>query len=113
MRLIDVGINTSDIEVTSQRDRAEIIESDDDNVWISCPHVKVMSPTDTNEQVPVLHINLSTSRHEPESTRDSCISTYDTGTRETIPQLDGPISLPSRLRRRRLMEHTGIEQVSV
>ena len=28
------------------------------------------------------------------------MSTYDTGTRETIPQLDGPITVPSRLRRR-------------
>ena len=79
-RLIDVGINTSDIEVTLQRDGAEIIELDDDNVQIFCPHVEVMSQTDPNEQVPVLHINLSTSKHDPESTRDSHTSMYDTGT---------------------------------
>ena len=29
-RLIDVGINTSEIEVRSQRDGAEVVESDDD-----------------------------------------------------------------------------------
>ena len=77
MRLIDVGINTSEIEVISQRDGAGLVELGDDNVWISCPHVKVMSPTDTNEQVHVPHINLLTSRYDPES-RGSHMSTYDT-----------------------------------
>ena len=62
-RLIDVGINTSEIEVRSQRDGAEVVKSDEDNVWISCPHVKVMPPTDTIEQVHVPHINLLTSRY--------------------------------------------------
>ena len=45
-RLIDVGINTSEIEVRSQREGAEVVELDEDNVWISCPHVKVTPPTD-------------------------------------------------------------------
>ena len=103
-RLIDVGINTSEIEVRSQRDGAEVVKSDEDNVWISCPHVKVMPPTDTIEQVHVPHINLLTSRYVPGSTRGLCMSTYDIETRETIPQLDGPISVPSRLRRRRKSE---------
>ena len=80
VRLIDVGINTSEIEVRSQRDGAEVVKSDDDNVWISCPHVKVMPLTDANEQVHVPHINLLTSRYVPESTRGSHMSTYDTGT---------------------------------
>ena len=108
-RLIDVGINTSEIEVRSQRDGAEVVESDEDNVQISCPHVEVMPPTDTIEQEHVPHINLSTSRYGPESTRGSCMSTYDIETQETIPQLDGPISVPSRLRRRRTSEHARIE----
>ena len=107
-RFIDVGINTSEIEVRSQRNGAEVIESDN-NVWISCSHVKVMPSTDANEQVHVPHINLSTSRYVPESTRDSHMSTYDIGTQETIPQLDGPISVPSRLRGRRSSEHVRIE----
>ena len=77
-RLIDVGINTSEIEVRSQRNGAEVVKSDDDNVRISCPHVEVMPLTDTNEQVHVCHINLLTSRYDPESTRGSCMSTYDT-----------------------------------
>ena len=108
-RLIDVGINTSEIEVRSQRDGTGVVELDDDNVQISCSHVKVMSPTDANEQVHMPHINLSTSRYVPESTRGSCMSTYDIGTRETILQLDGPISVPSRLRRRRSLECARIE----
>ena len=58
MRLIDVGINTSEIEVRFQRDGAEVVESDDDNVWISCPPVKVVPLTDANEQVHVPHISL-------------------------------------------------------
>ena len=99
-RLIDEGINTSEVDVRSQRGGAEVVELDDDNVWISCPPVKVMPLTDANEQVHVPHISLSTSRYVPKSTRGSCMSTYDTGTQETIPQLDGPISVPSRLRRR-------------
>ena len=111
-RLIDVGINTSEIEVRSQRDGAEIVESDDDNVWISCLHVEIMPLTDANEQVHVPHINLSTSRYVPGSTRGSHMSTYDTGTQETIPQLDGPISVPSRLRRRGSSECTRNESDS-
>ena len=78
VRLIDVGINTSEIEVRSQRDGAGVVESDD-NVQISCPHVEIMPPTDANEQVLVPHISQLTSIYDPESTRGSCMSTYDTG----------------------------------
>ena len=44
--------------------------------------------TDANEQVHVPHINLLTSRYVAESIRGSHMSTYDIGTRETIPQLE-------------------------
>ena len=108
-RFIDIGINTSEIEVISQRDGAEVIKSDDDNVQISCSHVKVTPLTDANEQVHVPHINVSTSKYVPESIRDSHLSTYDIGTWETIPQLDGPLSVPSRLRGRRSSEHARTE----
>ena len=66
VRLIDVGINTSEIEVRTQRDGAEVVESDEDNVWISCPHVKITPLTDAIEQVHVPHIDLLTSRYVPE-----------------------------------------------
>ena len=95
MRLIDVGVNTSEVEVRSQRGGAELVESDEDNVQISCPHVEVTPPTDAIEQIHVPHID---------SSRDSHMSTYDIGTQETIPQLDGPIAVPSRLRRGRILE---------
>ena len=48
-RLIDMGTNTSDIEVSPQRDGAGVIESDDDNVQVSCPHVDVILPSGMNE----------------------------------------------------------------
>ena len=111
-RLIDVGVNISGVEARSQRDGAELVESDEDNVQISCPHVKVLPLTDVMEQVHVPHIDLSTSRYIPESTRDSCMSTYDIGTWEMIPQLDGPIAVPSRLRRERTSEHARMESHS-
>ena len=97
-RLIDVGVNTSGVEVRSQRDGAEMVESDEDNVQISYSHVEVMSLTGTPEQVHLPHLNPSTSRYVPES-------------QETIPQLDGPIAVPSRLRRR-ISEHARIESDS-
>ena len=64
----------------SQRDGAGVVKLDEDNVRISCPHVKVMPPMDINEEVHVPHINLLTSRYVPESTRGSCMTTYNTGT---------------------------------
>ena len=80
VRLIDVGVNTSGVEVRSQRDGAELVELDEDNGQIFCPHIEVTPPTDTIEQVHVPHIDLLTSRHVPESTRGSHMSTYDIGT---------------------------------
>ena len=77
-RVIDIGTNTSDIEVGPQRDGARIVDLDNDDVQVSYPHVKVIPPTGTNEQVHVPHINLSTSRYDPESTRGSHTSTHDT-----------------------------------
>ena len=83
-----------------------------DDVQVSCPHVHVILPTGTNEQVHMPHINLSISRYDPESSRGSHTRTHDTGIQETIPQLDGPISVQSRSRRRRMSENAGIEQES-
>ena len=104
VRLIDVGVNIPEVEVRSQRDGAELVELDDDNVQISCPHVEVLPLTDAIEQIHVPRIDLLTFRYNPESIRDSCMSTYDSGTWKTIPQLDGPIAVPSRLRRGRISE---------
>ena len=110
-RLIDMGTNTSDIEVRPQRDGARVIDSDDDDAQVSCPHVDVILPTGTNEQVHMPHINLSISRYDPESLRGSHTRTHDTRMQEMIPQLDGPVSVQSRSRRR-MSENARIEQES-
>ena len=112
-RVIDIGTNTSDIEVRPQRDGTRIIDLDNDDVQVSYPHVKVVPPTGTDEQIPVSHISPSTSRYDPEVTRSSHASTHDTRVRETIPQLDGPVSVQPILRGRRLLECARIEQDSV
>ena len=67
-RLIDIGTNTSDIEVRPQRHGVRIIDSDDD-IQVSCPHVDVILPSGMNKQTPMPHINLSISRYDPELLR--------------------------------------------
>ena len=87
-----MGTNTSGIEVRPQRDGVRIIDSDDD-VQVSCPHVDVILPSGMNEQMPMPHINLSILRYDPELSRGSHTGTHDTRMQETIPQLDGPVSI--------------------
>ena len=106
--MIDMGTNTSDIEVRPQRDGIRVIDSDD-NAQVSCLVVNVILPTGMSEQVPMPHINLSISGYDPESLRGSHTRTHDTGIQESIPQLDGPVSIPSRTRRR-LSENMRFEQ---
>ena len=106
-----MGTNTSDIEVRPQRDRARVIESDDDNVQVSCPHVDVILPSGVTEQMTMPQINLSISRYDPESLRGSHTRSHDTKIQKTIPQLDGPVSVPSRSRRR-MSENARIKQES-
>ena len=111
-RLIDMGTNTSDIEVRPQREGIRVIDSDDDDddVQVSCPHVDVILPRGMNEQIPMPHINLSISRYDPESLRGSHTRSHDTGM-QMVAQLDGPVSVQSRSRRR-IPENVRIEQES-
>ena len=104
-----MGTNTSDIEVRPQKDGARVIDSDDYDVQVSCPHVDVILPSGMNEQMPMPHINLSISRYDPESLRDSHTRTHDMGIQEMISQLDGPVSVQSRSRRR-MSENARIKQ---
>ena len=106
--MIDMGRNTSDIEVRPQREGIRVIDSDD-NAQVSCLFVNVILPTGMSEQVPMPHINLSISGYVPESLRGSYTRTYLTGIQESIPQLDGPVSIPSRTRRR-LSENMRFQQ---
>ena len=100
----------SDIEVRPQRGGTRVIDSDD-NAQVSCPHVSVILPTGLNEQVPMPHINLSISRYDPESLRGSHTRTHDTGIQEMIQQLNGPVSVYFRSRRK-MSENARIEQES-
>ena len=78
VRMINMGTNTSDIEVTPQRDGSRIMTLEG-NLQASCPLVDVILPTGISKQVPMPHINLSISGHDPESLRSSHIRTQDTG----------------------------------
>ena len=99
--MIDMGTNTSDIEVRPQRDGTRVMTSDD-STQASFPLVNIILPTGMSEQMPMPLINLSISGYEPESLRDSHIRTDHRGIQEnsTISQLDGPVSIPTRDRRR-------------
>ena len=85
-----MGTNTSDVEVTPERDGPKVMTWEG-NAQASCPLVDVILLTGMNEQVPVTHINLPILGYDPESLRGSHIRTQDTGIQEnsTIPQLDG------------------------
>ena len=76
---------------------------------VSCLLVNVIIPTGMNEQGPMPHIYLSISGYDPKSLRGSHTRTHDRGIQEMIPQLDGPVSVPSRTRRR-LSENVRFEQ---
>ena len=110
VRMTNVGTNMLDIEVTPQRDGSRIMTLEG-NMQTSCPLVDVILPTGISEQVPMPHINLSILGYDPESLRSSHVRTQDTGIQEdaTIPQLDGPVSIPVR-GRGRLAENIRIEQ---
>ena len=106
-----MGTNTSDIDIRPQREGVRVIDSDDDDVQVSCPHVDVILPRGMNEQMPMPHINLSISRYDPDSWRGSHTRTHDTRMQEMIPQLDGPVSVQSRSRGR-MSENARIKQDS-
>ena len=99
-RMIDMETNTSDVEVIPQRDGTRVMTSDD-STQASFPLVNVILLTGVNEQVPMPHINLPISGYESESRRGSHMRTQDTGIQENsmIPQLDGPVSVPTRDRK--------------
>ena len=92
-----MGTNTSDIEMIPQRNGSRIMTLES-NVQDSCPLVDVILPSGMSKQMPMLHINLSISGYDPESLRSSHVRAQDTRIQEdpTIPQLDGPVSIPIR-----------------
>ena len=94
---MDMGTNTSDIEVRPHRDGARIVTSDT-NVQAPLPLVDVMIPSGGGDPVAMPQINLSILGYGPNSLRDSHVGTSAAGAKEIsiLPQLDGPVSIPVR-----------------
>ena len=95
-RMIDMGTNTSDIEVRPHRDGARVVTSDT-NVQAPLPLVDVMIPSGGGDPVPIPQINLSISGYGPDSLRDSQMGTSDMRAQEIsiLPQVDGQVSVPA------------------
>ena len=107
-----MGTNTSDIEVRPHRDGAGAITLDT-NTQTSLPLVDVMLPSGRGDHLAIPQINLSISGYEPDSLWDSHTRTPALRTQEmlTTPQLDGPVSLPTRDPiGRRVMEDSRFER---
>ena len=96
--MVDMGTNTSDIEVRPHRDGARVITLDA-NAHASLPIVDVMLPSGGGDQVAIPQINLSIWGYGPNSLRDSHVGTPAMRAQEIsiLPQLDGPVSIPMRV----------------
>ena len=105
---MDMGTNTLDIEVRPHRDRTKA-STPDANAQTSLPIIDIMLASGGGDQIALPQINLSILGYEPESLRGSHIRSPDTRAQgsSVIPQLDGPVSLPTRDPiRRRMPEDT-------
>ena len=74
VRIMDMGTNTSDIEVRPHREGARVLTSDV-NAQASLPIVDAMLPSGGGDQVVIPQINLSISGYGPASLRDSHVGT--------------------------------------
>ena len=109
-RMIDMGTNTLDIEVIPHRDGSRT-PTMDANAQASLPIVEVMLPSGRGDQLAIPQMNLSISRYEPNSLRDSHVRYLSMRAREIsiMQQLDGPASLPRRDRTgRRIQEDSSL-----
>ena len=97
VRMMDMGTNTSDIEVRLHRDGARVLTLDV-NARASLPIIDVMLTSGGGDQVTIPQINLSISGYGPDSLRDSHVETPGTRAQEIsiLPQLDGPVSILMR-----------------
>ena len=96
-RLNDVRTNTSDVVVESTRERVRTLNMET-NTQASIPIVDAILPAGQGDHVMIPHVNVSTSGYEPDSLRTSSMRSPSMWAQEvsTIPQLDGPGSLPMR-----------------
>ena len=92
----DIGTNTSDVEVEPSGDglRTSMAEAD---MHTSIPIVDMLLPSGHKDHVRIPHVNLSIMGYHPETLR-TLVGTRSPSVRapevSTIPQLDGPRSLP-------------------
>ena len=90
VRQIEIETNISDREVRTQLDGIRNINVDADT-QNSCPLIDVTLPAGVNEQRSTQHTDQSV--HDSESLRGSGTRSPDARIHETIPQLDGPVSV--------------------
>ena len=76
VRMMDMGTNTSNVEVRPHRDGARVVTLDI-NIQTPLLIVDVMIPTDGEDQVALPQINLSIMGYGPNSLRDSQVGTSD------------------------------------
>ena len=95
--MIDIGTNTSHVEVRPHRDRVRTSNMDV-NAQTSIPIVDVMLPSGRGDHLAIPQVNLSILGYEPDSLRNSHIRSPSMRAQEIsiMPQLDGPASLPVR-----------------
>ena len=95
-RMNDMGTNTSKVVV--EPTRSGLRTSSMETAQTSIPIVDVLLPSSHRDHVTIPHINLSISGYEPDSLRTSGMRSPSMQAQEvsTIPQLDGPRSLPMR-----------------
>ena len=93
--MIDMGTNTSDVEVRPHRDRVRTSTMD---AQTSIPIVDVMLPSVRGDQLAIPQVNLSILGYESDSLRNSHIRSPSMWPQEIsiMPQLDGLASLPMR-----------------
>ena len=95
--MIDIGTNTSDVEVRPHRDRLRT-STMDANAQASIPIADVILPSGGRDLLAIPQVNLSISGYEPDSLRNFHIKSPSMTGQEILikPQLDGLESLPVR-----------------
>ena len=98
VRMMDMGTNTSDVEVRTQRHGVET-PTVDTNVQTSILFVDGWLPTSHADHVRIPHVNLSIMGYDQE-TLQTLVGAGSLSIRapkiSPVPQLDGPVSLPRR-----------------
>ena len=96
-RMTDMGTNTSDVvtEPTGSGPRPSHMKA---NAQTFIPLVDILLPSGLGDHIPMPHVNPSILGYEPDSLGTSGMRSPSMRTQEvsTIPQLDGPGTLPMR-----------------